>query len=117
MYPCPFILFSTLPHTTMHTLSPSEHRGLPVGAGSLEVICGSMFSGKTEELIRRLKRARIARQTVQVFKPRLDDRYAPEQVASHSGFLHEAIPVDGVDRSGGRSHRHRRGAVLRERGD
>jgi thymidine kinase len=52
--------------------------------GVLEVICGPMFSGKTEELIRRLKRAVIARRKVQVFKPRVDSRYDPEAVVSHS---------------------------------
>ena len=52
--------------------------------GQIEVICGPMFSGKTEELIRRLKRAAIARRKVQVFKPRLDTRYDPEAVVSHS---------------------------------
>ena len=48
----------------------------PNGSGSIEVICGSMFSGKTEELIRRLRRATIAKQQIQVFKPAIDDRYA-----------------------------------------
>jgi thymidine kinase len=52
--------------------------------GQIEVICGPMFSGKTEELIRRLKRAAIARRKVQVFKPRLDTRYDPDAVVSHS---------------------------------
>lgn len=52
--------------------------------GSLEVICGGMFSGKTEELIRRIKRAQIARQKVQVFKPKIDTRYSVDHVASHS---------------------------------
>src|SRR5258706_7502522 len=52
--------------------------------GQIEVICGPMFSGKTEELIRRLKRAVIARRKVQVFKPRVDSRYDPEAVVSHS---------------------------------
>ena len=52
--------------------------------GHIEVICGPMFSGKTEELIRRLKRAAIARRKVQVFKPRLDTRYDPDAVVSHS---------------------------------
>jgi len=61
--------------------------------GWIEVICGSMFSGKTEELIRRVRRARIARQKVQVFKPALDDRYKVEKVASHNGVHWEAIPV------------------------
>ncbi|HEX9081832.1 MAG TPA: thymidine kinase [Holophagaceae bacterium] len=61
--------------------------------GSLEVICGPMFSGKSEELIRRIKRAIIARQRVQVFKPALDDRYDVSSIASHSQRKHEAIPV------------------------
>jgi thymidine kinase len=61
--------------------------------GSLEVICGPMFSGKSEELIRRIKRAIIARQRVQVFKPALDDRYDASAIASHSQRKHEAIPV------------------------
>lgn len=61
--------------------------------GWIEVICGSMFSGKTEELIRRVRRARIARQKVQVFKPVLDQRYYAEQVASHNGLRWEAVPV------------------------
>lgn len=51
--------------------------------GSIEVVCGSMFSGKTEELLRRLKRAQIARQKVQVFKPTIDNRYSAEHVQSH----------------------------------
>jgi thymidine kinase len=63
--------------------------------GWIEVICGSMFSGKTEELIRRVKRAQIARQKVQVFKPRIDTRYSTGQVASHNGALHTALPVEG----------------------
>jgi thymidine kinase len=61
--------------------------------GSVEVICGSMFSGKTEELIRRLRRALIARQKVQVFKPSIDKRYSEEKVASHAGMVFEAIPI------------------------
>src|SRR5205085_3989539 len=58
----------------------------PAGPGSIEVICGSMFSGKSEELIRRLTRAKIARQRVQVFKPRIDDRYSEVEVVSHGGL-------------------------------
>lgn len=64
--------------------------------GRLEVICGSMFSGKTEELIRRLRRAGIARQKVQVFKPAIDDRYHVERVTSHNGLAFEALPVQGA---------------------
>jgi thymidine kinase len=62
--------------------------------GSLEVICGSMFCGKTEELIRRLRRAEIARQKVQVFKPIIDNRYQVAKVASHSGSAFEALPIE-----------------------
>lgn len=71
---------------------------VPQRQGSLEVICGPMFSGKSEELIRRIKRAVIARQSVQVFKPALDDRYDASAIASHSQGRHEAIPVkDSVE--------------------
>jgi thymidine kinase len=61
--------------------------------GGIEIITGSMFSGKTDELIRRLRRARIARQTIQVFKPRLDTRYDLQKVTSHAGTEFEATPV------------------------
>ncbi len=61
--------------------------------GTIEVVCGSMFSGKTEELIRRIKRAQIARKRVQVFKPQIDTRYSSEEVASHDGVRAHAIPV------------------------
>jgi thymidine kinase len=76
------------------------------GYGWIEVICGSMFSGKTEELIRRLRRAQIARQRIQVFKPAIDVRYAEKAIASHNGLQEQAIPVndsaallESVDRS------------------
>jgi thymidine kinase len=61
--------------------------------GRIELICGSMFSGKTEELIRLLRRAVIARQQVQVFKPTVDDRFHVEKVTSHVGQAFEARPV------------------------
>ncbi len=61
--------------------------------GWIEVICGSMFSGKTEELIRRLKRAKIAKQTVQIFKPALDTRYDESKVVSHDANAIESIPI------------------------
>lgn len=61
--------------------------------GSVEVICGSMFSGKSEELIRRVRRAGIARQRIAVFKPALDNRYSDNNVVSHDGIAVEAIPV------------------------
>jgi thymidine kinase len=65
--------------------------------GWIEVIVGPMFSGKSEELIRRLKRAEIARQRVQIFKPIIDQRYTQTDIVSHSGF---ELPSQ-VDRSGG----------------
>lgn len=62
-------------------------------SGTLEVITGSMFCGKTEELIRRLRRATIAKKQVQVFKPVIDDRYAIETVTSHNGLKFNAQPI------------------------
>ncbi len=62
--------------------------------GSIEVITGSMFCGKTDELIRRLRRATIARQKVQVFKPVIDDRYSVEKVRSHAGGEYDALPIN-----------------------
>jgi len=61
--------------------------------GSIEVITGSMFCGKTDELIRRLRRATIARQKVQVFKPIIDVRYSVEKVTSHAGSEYSAVPI------------------------
>lgn len=61
--------------------------------GWIEVICGSMFSGKTEELIRRLNRAKIARQRIQIFKPALDKRYHDENIVSHNDNSIRSIPV------------------------
>jgi len=63
-------------------------------SGWIEVICGSMFSGKTEELIRRLKRARIAMQKVEIFKPKIDTRYDEEKVVSHDANSIRSTPVD-----------------------
>lgn len=62
-------------------------------AGSIEVVCGPMFSGKTEELIRRVKRAQIARIKLQIFKPGVDNRYHETDVVSHSAQTVQAIPV------------------------
>jgi thymidine kinase len=62
-------------------------------SGVVEVIVGSMFSGKTDELIRRLRRATIAKQKVQVFKPAVDDRYAEMKVTSHAGSEFDAYPI------------------------
>jgi len=61
---------------------------------SIEVICGSMFSGKTEELIRRLKRAKFAKQKVEIFKPKIDTRYSEEEVVSHDRNAIRSTPVE-----------------------
>src|SRR6188472_3649279 len=84
------------PHAT-----DGEH--LPIGGppaessarrhGCVEVVCGSMFSGKTEELLRRVKRARLAKQRVVLFKPRIDNRYDDVKVVSHEGIKAEATAV------------------------
>ncbi len=69
---------------------------LPRDTGWIEVITGCMFSGKTEELIRRLNRAQYARQTVLIFKPRIDERYAKDSVVSHSKQELTALAIDDV---------------------
>lgn len=77
------------------TTNPT-HTGENLGwrdLGCIEVVCGSMFSGKTEELLRRIKRARLARQVVQLFKPRVDNRYDAVKVVSHEGVGADALPV------------------------
>ena len=66
-------------------------------SGWMEVICGSMFSGKTEELIRRLRRAEMAGQQVEIFKPKLDNRYADEEVVSHNQNKIKSTPVETPD--------------------
>lgn len=62
--------------------------------GRIEVICGSMFSGKTEELIRRMKRAKFAKQRVEIFKPAMDVRYSAEDVVSHDQNTIPSTPID-----------------------
>jgi thymidine kinase len=69
------------------------HKSLP---GFIEVVCGSMFSGKTEELVRRLKRAQIARQKIQVFKPAIDNRYSVDHVQSHDATRILSRPVQNA---------------------
>lgn len=64
--------------------------------GWIEIVCGSMFSGKTEELLRRLTRARIAKQKVEVFKPAVDVRYDDEDVVSHDARKSNSIPVENA---------------------
>jgi len=73
-----------------HEDPPPHHRS---SAGWVEVIAGSMFSGKSEELIRRLRRAKIARQKVQVFKPLLDSRFSDNHIVSHSEMRHESSNI------------------------
>ena len=68
----------------------------PQRGGWLEVICGPMFSGKSEEMIRRLRRAEIAGQRVAIFKPLIDDRYDTADVVSHAGARMRAVPVTSV---------------------
>ena len=75
-----------------------EHQPLSTRkTGAVEVICGSMFSGKTEELIRRMRRAQFAKQTVEIFKPAMDTRYSEENIVSHD---QNAIPCTTVEHSG-----------------
>ena len=69
---------------------------VPEGTGLIEVVCGSMFSGKTEELIRRIRRAEIARLSVQTFKPSLDDRYDQTRIVSHNSMSIPAVVVSSA---------------------
>ncbi len=80
-------------HEEITAHGKDEHPRLHTGAGWVEVIAGSMFSGKSEELIRRLRRAKIARQKVQVFKPEIDARYSADHIVSHSEMRHESTVV------------------------
>lgn len=64
--------------------------------GRIEVVCGSMFSGKTEELIRRMKRAKFAKQKVEIFKPTIDTRYSDEDVVSHDKNVIHSTPIDSA---------------------
>ena len=89
-----FILFYirfTLPlqMNMMENLIGEVHR-----PGRIEVVCGSMFSGKTEELIRRMKRAKFAKQRVEIFKPSIDVRYSEENVVSHDHNAIHSTPID-----------------------
>src|SRR6266702_1793186 len=86
--------------TTMRSIEPDENEAPArkenpgtARAGWIEVIAGSMFSGKSEELIRRLRRAKIARQKVQVFKPDIDSRFSDNHIVSHSEMKHESANV------------------------
>ena len=81
--------FAQADHEPTHYSRPS--------AGWIEVIAGSMFSGKSEELIRRLRRAKIARQKVQVFKPKVDIRFSQDHIVSHSEMRHESSNVSSTE--------------------
>lgn len=70
----------------------------PSGHGYIEMVVGPMYSGKSEELIRRLKRAKIAKQEVIVFKPSIDNRYSQEDVVSHSGVAIQAVAIDDLSK-------------------
>lgn len=79
-------------------MDTSALHNVPRNTGWIEVVCGCMFSGKTEELIRRLRRAQIARQKVIIFKPKIDTRYSPEHIVSHSEqFLNATVIEDAND--------------------
>ncbi len=77
-------------------IEPKRGRSKDPRMGWVEVICGSMFSGKTEELIRRLQRARIARQNVEIFKPGIDTRYHEEDIVSHNQNSIRSTPVNSA---------------------
>ncbi len=66
----------------------------PINSGWIEVICGSMFSGKTEELMRRLRRAEIAKMNIEIFKPKIDSRFSSEHIVSHDRSKMESHIID-----------------------
>ncbi len=78
-------------------IEPKRERGQGYRTGWVEVVCGSMFSGKTEELIRRLKRAKIAQQKVEIFKPAIDTRYHEVDIVSHNQNVIRSTPVNTSD--------------------
>lgn len=86
---CVFVFSCYLCSMLMENFTGESHR-----PGRIEVVCGSMFSGKTEELIRRLRRARFARQHVAIFKPSVDTRYSESKVVSHDHSMLQSVPVD-----------------------
>ena len=92
-YRPPFTTFASYKFLT-HTIMYQEER--TGSCGRIEVICGSMFSGKTEELIRRLKRARFAKQRVEIFKPAIDTHYSDADVVSHDANAIASTPIDSA---------------------
>ena len=92
-----FYIFSFLPLKNFVSLHPTMTTNLTGEAhrpGRIEVVCGSMFSGKTEELIRRMRRAQFAKQRVEIFKPAIDVRYSQEDVVSHDQKHIQSTPID-----------------------
>ena len=87
-----FAIFKT--YLYFCTQMTENHTGETHRPGRIEVVCGSMFSGKTEELIRRLRRAEFARQKVEIFKPAIDTRYSEEEVVSHDRHSIPSTPID-----------------------
>ena len=93
----PFRLHYLCNHKHLHICLMEEvgfRSGEMIRRGRIEVVCGSMFSGKTEELIRRMRRAQFAHQNVEIFKPGIDVRYSEEDVVSHEGTTIPSTPVD-----------------------
>lgn len=84
-------MFCTFAITMTDNLIGETHR-----PGRIEVVCGSMFSGKTEELIRRMKRAKFAKQKVEIFKPTIDTRYSEDDVVSHDKNIIHSTPIDSA---------------------
>ena len=91
-----------------------DHNSETCRRGRIEVICGSMFSGKTEELIRRLRRATFAKQRVEIFKPAIDTRYSDEEVVSHDRS-HRLVGQHLAVQFGNRRSWNRRSAILRRK--
>ena len=89
-----YIIFAKFNFVRQKMKDVGSHNGEMMRRGRVEVVCGSMFSGKTEELIRRLKRAQFAHQRVEIFKPSIDVRYSEEEVVSHQGNSIMSTPVD-----------------------
>jgi thymidine kinase len=77
----------------MEDLTPHD---MPKNSGWIEVVSGCMFSGKTEELIRRLRRAQIAKQKVLIFKPRIDNRYSSDRIVSHNTQFLDSVVIDNA---------------------
>ena len=88
------IVYLWLQNTETNMKDVGSSNGEMMRRGRVEVVCGSMFSGKTEELIRRLRRAQFAKQRVEIFKPAIDIRYSEEEVVSHEGNSILSTPVD-----------------------